>query len=84
MHSVGLTRNAPHPNAGKLLVDFLTSEEGQKTLADVEYIPAMPSVAAKTPSVKPEGGGFKANVLSPDTITHNLDNWYKIKKELFN
>ena len=84
MHSAGLTRNAPHPNAGKLLVDFLTSEEGQKTLADVEYIPAMPSVAAKTPSVKPEGGGFKANVLSPDTITHNLDNWYKIKKELFN
>ena len=84
MHSVGLTKNAPHPNAGKLLIDFLTSEEGQKTLADVEYIPAMPSVAAKTPSVKPEGGGFKANVLSPDTITHNLDNWYKIKKELFN
>jgi ABC-type Fe3+ transport system substrate-binding protein len=84
MHSVGLTKNAPHPNAGKLLIDFLTSEEGQKTLADVEYIPAMPSVPAKTPSVKPEGGGFKANVLSPDTITRNLDNWYKIKKELFN
>ena len=84
MHSIGLTKNAPHPNAGKLLIDFLTSEEGQKTLADVEYIPAMPSVPAKTPSVKPEGGGFKANVLSPDTITRNLDTWYKIKKELFN
>jgi ABC-type Fe3+ transport system substrate-binding protein len=84
MHSVGLTKNAPHPNAGKLLIDFLTSEEGQKTLSDVEYIPAMPSVSAKTPSVKPEGGGFKANVLSPDTMTRNLDNWYKIKKELFN
>jgi ABC-type Fe3+ transport system substrate-binding protein len=84
MHSVGLTKNAPHPNAGKLLIDFLTSEQGQRTLAEVEYIPAMPSVPAKTPSVKPEGGGFKANVLSPDTITRNLDNWYKIKKELFN
>jgi ABC-type Fe3+ transport system substrate-binding protein len=84
MHSVGLTKNGPHPNAGKLLIDFLTSEEGQKTLADVEYIPAMPSVPAKTPSVKPEGGGFKANVLSPETITRNLDTWYKIKKELFN
>jgi ABC-type Fe3+ transport system substrate-binding protein len=83
MHSVGLTRNAPHPNAGKLLIDFLTSEEGQKTLADVEYIPAMPSVPAKTPSVKPEGGGFKANVLSPETVTRNLENWYRIKKELF-
>src|SRR5262245_50071922 len=84
MHSVGLTKNGPHPNAGKLLIDFLTSEEGQKTLAEVEYIPAMPSVPAKTPSVKPEGGGFKANILSPDTVTRNLDSWYKIKKELFN
>jgi ABC-type Fe3+ transport system substrate-binding protein len=84
MHSVGLTKNGPHPNAAKLLLDFLTSEDGQRTLAEVEYIPAMPSVPAKTPSVKPEGGGFKANVLSPDTVTRNLDNWYKIKKELFN
>ena len=84
MHSVGLTKNAPHPNAGKLLIDFLTSEEGQRTLAAVEYIPALPSVPAKTPSVKPESGGFKANVLSPETVTRNLDNWYKIKKELFN
>jgi ABC-type Fe3+ transport system substrate-binding protein len=84
MHSVGLTKNGPHPNAAKLLLDFLTSEDGQKTLAEVEYIPAMPSVPAKTPSVKPEGGGFKANVLSPDTVTRNLDTWYRIKKELFN
>jgi iron(III) transport system substrate-binding protein len=84
MHSVGLTRNAPHPNAGKLLIEFLTSQEGQKTLAEVEYIPAMPSVSAKTPSVKPDSGGFKANILTPDTVTRNLDNWYKLKKELFN
>jgi ABC-type Fe3+ transport system substrate-binding protein len=84
MHSVGLTKNSPHPNAGKLLIDFLTSQEGQKTLSDVEYIPAMPAVPAKTPSVKPEGGGFKANVLSPEIVTRNLDNWYRIKKELFN
>jgi ABC-type Fe3+ transport system substrate-binding protein len=84
MHSVGLTRNAPHPNAGKLLIDFLTSEDGQRTLADVEYLPAMPAVAAKTPEVKPEAGGFKAIMLSPDTVTRNQDRWVAIKKELFN
>lgn len=84
MHSVGLTKNGPHPNAGKLFIDFLTSEEGQRQLAAVEYIPAMPSVPAKSPEVKPDGGGFKANVLSPETVTQNLDRWYKIKKELFN
>ena len=84
MHSVGLTRNAPHPNAGKPLIDFLTSQVGQKTLAEAEYLPAMPSVAAKTPEVKPEAGGFKANILSPDTVTRNQDRWIAIKKELFN
>jgi ABC-type Fe3+ transport system substrate-binding protein len=84
MHSIGLTRNAPHPNAGKLLIDFLTSEEGQRTLADVEYLPAMPSIAAKTPAVKPEAGGFDAIMLAPDTLTRNRDNWVAIKKDLFN
>jgi iron(III) transport system substrate-binding protein len=84
MHSIGLTRNAPHPNAGKLLIDFLTSEEGQRRLADVEYLPAMPSVPAKTPEVKPEAGGFKAIMLSPDTVTQNRDRWMGITKELFN
>jgi iron(III) transport system substrate-binding protein len=84
MHSIELTRKAPHPNAGKLLIDFLTSEEGQRTLADVEYLPAMPAVAAKTPEVKPDAGGFKAIMLSPDTVTRNRDRWMAIKKELFN
>jgi ABC-type Fe3+ transport system substrate-binding protein len=83
-HSIGLVKNAPHPNAAKLLIDFLLSEEGQRTFADVDYLPAMPSVPAKTPEVKPEAGGFKANYISPATMTDNLDRWIKIKKELFN
>jgi ABC-type Fe3+ transport system substrate-binding protein len=82
-HSIGLVKNAPHPNAGKLLIDFLLSEEGQRKFADVEYLPAMPSVPAKTPGVKPDAGGFKANFISPDTMTRNIDRWVKIKKELF-
>src|SRR6185503_10555311 len=74
-HSIGLVKNAPHPNAGKLLIDFLLSQEGQQTFADVEYIPAMPSIPAKTAEVKPEAGGFKANFLSPATVTEHLDRW---------
>jgi ABC-type Fe3+ transport system substrate-binding protein len=84
VHSIGLTRHAPHPNAGKLLIDFLTSQDGQRALAQAEYLPAMPAVAAKTPELKPEAGGFKANMLSPDTVTRNQDRWIAIQKELFN
>jgi ABC-type Fe3+ transport system substrate-binding protein len=83
-HSIGLVKNAPHPNAAKLLIDFLLSEEGQRAFADVEYLPAMPSVPAKTPEVKPEAGGFHADFISPATMSANIDNWVKIKKELFN
>jgi hypothetical protein len=61
-----------------------TYEEGQQALAEVEYLPAMPSVAAKTPELKPEGGGFKANMLSPDAIDRKQDRWVAVKKALGN
>src|SRR6202034_2480764 len=64
-HSIGLVKNAPHPNAAKLLIDFLLSEEGQRAFADAGYLPAMPSVPAKTADLKPEAGGFTANFISP-------------------
>ena len=57
-HSIGLVKNAPHPNAGKLLIDFLLSEEGQRAFADVDYLPAMPSVPAKTPEAEARGRRF--------------------------
>jgi iron(III) transport system substrate-binding protein len=37
--SVGVAKNAPHPAAARLLVDFYISEEGQKALKDVDKIP---------------------------------------------
>jgi ABC-type Fe3+ transport system substrate-binding protein len=83
-HSIGLVKNAPHPNAARLLIDFLLSEEGQRAFADAGYLPAMPSVPAKTAELKPEAGGFTANFISPTTMTDNIDRWVKIKKELFN
>jgi ABC-type Fe3+ transport system substrate-binding protein len=83
-HCIGLVKSAPHPNAARLLIDFLLSEEGQQTFADVGYLPALPSVPAKTPEVKPEAGGFSATFISPAMMTDNIDRWVKIKKELFN
>ena len=82
-HSIGLVKNAPNPNAARLLIDFLLSEEGQRVFADVGYLPAMPSVPAKVPALKPEGGGFVANLISPTTMSANIDRWVEIKKELF-
>ena len=32
VHTIALARNAPHPNAGRLYIDFVLSEEGQRIL----------------------------------------------------
>ena len=34
---LGLVKDAPHPNAGRLLIDFVLSREGQQIIADVGY-----------------------------------------------
>jgi iron(III) transport system substrate-binding protein len=66
--AVGILKDAPHPNAARLLIDFLTSEEGQKVLQKADYLPAMPSVPAMKPGLRPEDGGFKATFLRPDDM----------------
>ncbi len=62
---------------------FLTSQDGQQTLAEAEYLPAMPSVAAKTRRLN-RRPGVAAIMLSPDTVTQNRDRWIAITKDLFN
>jgi hypothetical protein len=46
----------------------------------MEYRPAMPSVAAKTP----EGGGIQSQHPSPDAIDRRQDRWVAVKKALSN
>lgn len=40
--STNLSKNAPNPNAGKLLIDYVLSDEGQKLLGETGMIPAKP------------------------------------------
>ena len=79
----GITRDAPHPNAALLFIEFMLSEEGQKIFQEAEYLPAHPKVPARTPSLKPEGGGFKATVLSPEIMDKGIDHWADVYKRLF-
>jgi len=81
--AVGILKDAPHPNAARLLVDFLTSEEGQRVLQKADYLPAMASVPAMKPGLRPEDGGFKATYLRPDEIYDRIPQWTKVVSELF-
>jgi ABC-type Fe3+ transport system substrate-binding protein len=81
--AVSLLKDAPHPAAARLLLNFLTSKEGQEVLRDANYIPAMSGVAAKKADVKPEGGGFKATYLYPAEIDRNMPKWQGIVQSMF-
>jgi len=83
LDAVAILKDAPHPNAARLLVDFLTSEDGQRVLQKADYLPSMPSVPAMKPGLRPEDGGFKATFLKPDEIHDRIPGWIRIVGELF-
>lgn len=79
----GITNGAPHPNAALLFVDYMISAEGQQAFQQAGYLPADSNVPAQVPALKPEGGGFKGNVLGPEEINAGLDHWTAVFKQLF-
>jgi iron(III) transport system substrate-binding protein len=81
--TVSVLKDAPHPNAGRLLMDFILSEQGQKIFAAADYLPAMPSVPAKVPSLKPEVGNYKVNVVTPEQVANDLPRWKAIFDKMF-
>ncbi len=80
---VSIVRDAPHPNAAKLFEDFLVSKEGQAVYQAAEYLPADPTVPALDPSLKPEGGHFRANFFSPEEVARSMPKWKQIFDEVF-
>jgi iron(III) transport system substrate-binding protein len=79
----GISRGAPHPNAAKLFLDFMIARAGQEVFRDADYIPMRPYVAAKSPEVKPDQGGYKALMLSPEDIDANAQHWAKVYDDVF-
>ncbi len=77
---IGLVKNGPHPNAGKLLIDFVLSEPGQRVLARADHIPASSKVDAPDPDLKV---GFAYHFVSPQTVERDLPKWREIAKRLF-
>jgi ABC-type Fe3+ transport system substrate-binding protein len=81
--SIGIVKNAPHPNAARLFVDFMLSEEGQQVLSDAFYLPARPGAKAKVPELMPAVGNFKVTNIGPTKVAEGLDKWIAIYNELF-
>ncbi len=82
-NAVGLIRNAPHPNAGRLLLEFLLGPEGQAVIRDANYLPSNPAIAPRDPKLLPGAGGFKVTVITPEMMAAHLEEWVAVYNELF-
>lgn len=80
---VSVTRGGPNPNAGKLLMDFLVSEEGQQLYRAADYIPIDPNVPARDPSLRPDGNRLKAIFFTPEELERGMPRWVKIFQDVF-
>lgn len=80
---IGITKGSPHPNAAKLLVDFILSKEGQEIFWNADYIPASPEVPPLDPLLTPEAGNFRVHFFTPEAIEENMPKWKKVFDELF-
>jgi len=83
LDAVGVLKDAPHPNAARLLIEFLTSEDGQGVLQKADYLPAMTSVPAMKPGLRPEDGSFKATFFRPEETYDRIPQWMKVVSNLF-
>jgi ABC-type Fe3+ transport system substrate-binding protein len=80
---IGLVKNAAHPNAAKLFVEFVLSPDGQRVLRDANYVPADPAVLPKDPTLTPSGGHFTTTVITPEITAAKLEAWVAVYNELF-
>ena len=80
---ISVTRDAVHPNAGKLLTEFLVSPEGQRIFRDANYIPADQDVPPLIAGMRPDGHDFKAITFSPDQIEKLMPEWVSLYDAYF-
>ena len=76
-----LAKNAPHPNAALLFLDFILSKEsGQRIIREVNRIPTHPEVLPNPPRLR-EGFDF----INVDPIKYNdkIDHYTKLWHEWF-
>ena len=83
LDTAGMVNSGPHPFAAQVFMNFLLSVEAQGIFSKADYLPSNPKVAALDPSLSPEGGRFKGNLLTPDLIAKRLAHWNDVFATLF-
>jgi ABC-type Fe3+ transport system substrate-binding protein len=83
--TISVVKDAPHPHAAMLLLDFILSREGQKILSDADYFPANPNVPARPQlaGIVPKTAGLSENFIPPQQLNSYIDSTDQILQSLF-
>ena len=73
---IGAAKNAPHPHAAVLFIDFVLSPEGQKLYESLGRVPA-------STKVKSELNNFPFVMTDPGTVLREAPKWEPLWNELF-
>ena len=70
--TVNVLKDAPHPHAAMLLVDFLLSKEGQTVLQKAQYFPARPDIPAmdSLKAADPRAASVPVVVIPHEMLLH--------------
>lgn len=77
LHPIGLAAKAPHPNTGKLFIDFVLSKEGQKVVFETGRTPARSGIDAKM-----DAKNLKLYPVPPES-GENYSQYLKEFREIF-
>lgn len=83
LNYIGIVKHAPHPNAARLFMAYVLSDEGQTVFGKAGYIPASPKIPAGYPATKPQDGHYKVVLLTPEMAHAHYQDWLRIYNELF-
>ena len=76
-----LAKNAPHPNAAMLFLDFMLSKDGgQRVIREVNRIPTHPEVLPNPSRLRE---GFDFIIVDPVKYNDNIDHYSKLWREWF-
>jgi len=73
---IGVTRNAPHPGAARLFLDYVLSPEGQRLLESMGRVPA-------STRVKSELNNFPFTMIDPAIALDEKEKWERLWNDLF-
>ena len=79
MIGIGTVTNPPHPNAAKLFLDFVLSQEGQKVLEKFDRVSARSDLSGE------QGGKYKPFKLVPvnPALGENLNEYAEVLRQIF-